>query len=101
MPKLVWRQILILALVAFVFNAYLIYRAPVEPERVAAVSYSLLKEEARRSNIQEITFQDKTIEGVFREPIALNGEKTAPDSAVLYPRFSATLPPFDLSLIHI
>ncbi|MGE4578809.1 MAG: ATP-dependent zinc metalloprotease FtsH [Desulfuromonadales bacterium] len=95
MPKLVWRQILILALVAFAFNAYLIYRAPVEPERVATVSYSLLKEEARRSNIQKITFQDKSIEGVFREPIALDAEKTAPDSTVLYPRFSATLPPFD------
>ncbi|BCA80138.1 ATP-dependent zinc metalloprotease FtsH [Desulfuromonas sp. AOP6] len=95
MPKIVWRQIIVLALVAFVFNAYMIYRAPVEVERVAAISYSLLKEEARRGNIQKITFQDKDIQGSFREPIALDDEKTAPDSAVVYPQFSANLPPFD------
>ena len=95
MPKIVWRQILILALVAFVFNAYLIYRAPVEPEKVAAVSYSLLKEEARRGNIQKITFQNKDIAGLFREPIALDDEKTAAEALVVYPRFSTTLPPFD------
>jgi cell division protease FtsH len=93
MPKNFWKQIIVVLLLVIAFNYFFIALSPPEPNVAVPISYSRFKTELRQNNIAEITFQESSVHGRFREAVEFPPE-AGPDPVRFYEEFSTYLPPY-------
>jgi cell division protease FtsH len=96
MNKGIWKQVLIILLLVLAFNYLYVATAPERQETSVSISYSRFKNELRQGNVGEVTLQDSTIRGTFREPVEKSSEQPG-EAAVpgTFERFQTVLPPID------
>jgi cell division protease FtsH len=95
MQKNIWKQIVFILALVIAFNYFYLASVSEKQETVIEVSYSRFKEELKNDNISEITLQENTIRGQFKEavdrPSVAGNEAPARASET----FITHLPPID------